>query len=354
MGQEKKHLQGMAAAQGIPHAGVLIGSDVVMSAPPALRQKALRLVASKFALTTRMDAYQQEGGGEGGEGGRAFRAECEDKIMKWQEPSKGKEKKALPVPEMQARKKRAGKRVSKAKERFAMTEMRKEHGRRYAAFPLCLPSSLPPTLPLHTLKTPSYILSQPSLPSLSFPSLFPSPLISFRAFGGASAGAEYGDEAMGMDTGACFQVLFPPSLSSFLPSPHRTATFPRTPDVCYPLPPSPPALRPSLPPLGMLGSQGGRLRLPGAKEQKQNIGKKKKEEMAKMAGGGGSGGGRVVLDMGGGSGATGGMASSLVFTPTQGLELVNPNAMEEKKRRLEEANKSWFDSNSGFMSAKPK
>ncbi|GAB5031100.1 u4 u6 small nuclear ribonucleoprotein prp31-like [Nannochloropsis oceanica] len=241
MGQEKKHLQGMAAAQGIPHAGVLIGSDVVMSAPPALRQKALRLVARRR--------------GGGGEGGRAFRAECEDKIMKWQEPSKGKEKKALPVPEMQARKKRAGKRVSKAKERFAMTEMRKEHGR--------------------------------------------------RAFGGASAGAEYGDEAMGMDT-------------------------------------------------GMLGSQGGRLRLPGAKEQKQNIGKKKKEEMAKMAGGGGSGGGRVVLDMGGGSGATGGMASSLVFTPTQGLELVNPNAMEEKKRRLEEANKSWFDSNSGFMSAKPK
>lgn len=104
----------------------------------------------------------------------------------------------------------------------------------------------------------------------------------------------------------------------------------------------------------MLGAQGGRLRLPGAKEQKQSIGKKKKGELAKMMGGGGSGGGRGVLNMGGGSGATNGMASSLVFTPTQGLELLNPSAVEERRRRVEEANKSWFDSNSGFMSAKPR
>jgi hypothetical protein len=48
------------------------------------------------------------------------------------------------------------------------------------------------------------------------------------------------------------------------------------------------------------------------------------------------------------------MASSLVFTPTQGLELHNPLAMEERKRKLEEANKSWFDNASGFMSARPK
>lgn len=28
MGQEKKALQGLAAAQGIPHAGVILGSEV--------------------------------------------------------------------------------------------------------------------------------------------------------------------------------------------------------------------------------------------------------------------------------------------------------------------------------------
>ena len=63
---------------------------------------------------------------------------------------------------------------------------------------------------------------------------------------------------------------------------------------------------------------------------------------------------KAVKGIGGSSGATSGMASSLVFTPTQGLELHNPLAMEERKRKLEEANKSWFDNASGFMSARPK
>lgn len=40
------------------------------------------------------------------------------------------------------------------------------------------------------------------------------------------------------------------------------------------------------------------------------------------------------------------------FLYSQGLELVNPNADAEKK--VKEANKKWFDSSSGFMSAKPK
>jgi U4/U6 small nuclear ribonucleoprotein PRP31 len=51
------------------------------------------------------------------------------------------------------------------------------------------------------------------------------------------------------------------------------------------------------------------------------------------------------------SGQTGGMSSSLVFTPVQGLELVNPQAAQEK---VKEANKKWFDSYSGFLSAVPK
>eukprot|EP01040_Poterioochromonas_malhamensis_P010945 gene10945-11930_t len=51
------------------------------------------------------------------------------------------------------------------------------------------------------------------------------------------------------------------------------------------------------------------------------------------------------------SGQTNGMSSSLVFTPVQGLELVNPNAAAE---RVKEANKKWFDAHSGFISALPK
>ena len=51
------------------------------------------------------------------------------------------------------------------------------------------------------------------------------------------------------------------------------------------------------------------------------------------------------------SGQTGGMSSSLAFTPVQGLELVNPNAAAE---RVKEANRKWFDAHSGFLSAMPK
>ena len=49
-------------------------------------------------------------------------------------------------------------------------------------------------------------------------------------------------------------------------------------------------------------------------------------------------------------GHTNGLSSSLVFTPVQGLELVNPNAAAE---RVKAANNKWFNANSGFMSAAP-
>lgn len=52
-----------------------------------------------------------------------------------------------------------------------------------------------------------------------------------------------------------------------------------------------------------------------------------------------------------GKGGTSGMASSMVFTPVQGMELVNPDA---NKERVANANKQWFSNNAGFQSALPK
>jgi U4/U6 small nuclear ribonucleoprotein PRP31 len=48
---------------------------------------------------------------------------------------------------------------------------------------------------------------------------------------------------------------------------------------------------------------------------------------------------------------TSGLASSMVFTPAQGMELVNPEAAKE---RVKQANKKWFSENAGFQSALPK
>jgi U4/U6 small nuclear ribonucleoprotein PRP31 len=84
--------------------------------------------------------------------------------------------------------------------------------------------------------------------------------------------------------------------------------------------------------MGLLSAKGqsGKIRAPQRKEVK--LAKKQKVISAS-------------------SGQTNGLSSSLVFTPVQGLELVNPNAAAD---RVKEANKKWFDTSSGFMSAAPK
>ena len=49
--------------------------------------------------------------------------------------------------------------------------------------------------------------------------------------------------------------------------------------------------------------------------------------------------------------AQSGLASSMVFTPVQGMELVDPDAGRD---RVKEANRKWFGDNAGFKSALPK
>ena len=46
-----------------------------------------------------------------------------------------------------------------------------------------------------------------------------------------------------------------------------------------------------------------------------------------------------------------GMASSVAFTPVQGLEIMNPAAAEAK---VNAANQKYFSATSGFLSVKPK
>mmetsp|Transcript_27044 Transcript_27044/g.27284 ORF Transcript_27044/g.27284 Transcript_27044/m.27284 type:complete len:498 (-) Transcript_27044:31-1524(-) len=86
--------------------------------------------------------------------------------------------------------------------------------------------------------------------------------------------------------------------------------------------------------LGMIGSGGdGAGKIRAVQKKEVHLAKKMKKAVSMS------------------SGKTNGLSSSLVFTPVQGLELVNPNAAAE---RVREANKKWFDTNSGFLSAAPK
>ncbi|KAL3903914.1 MAG: hypothetical protein SGPRY_011486 [Prymnesium sp.] len=81
--------------------------------------------------------------------------------------------------------------------------------------------------------------------------------------------------------------------------------------------------------VGMLGKgqQTGKVRV-SAKEQKLLSEKNKKRAMS-----------------GGGSGATNGLASSLAFTPVQGIELVNPNANNDSK----EGTETYFTKTAAFF-----
>ncbi len=229
MGQEKKNLVGLSNTSIALHTGVLYYCDIVQACPPYLRKKALKVVAGKVTLATRIDTYQTTF--DGSEGDR-LRRDLVDKLEKMDEPDQARTKKALPIPEEKKRAKRGGQRVRKLKESFMVTELRKQQNK-----------------------------------------------MVFSADGG-----EYGDSAMGFDN-------------------------------------------------GMVGAREGTGKVRAAQAKESKFMKRQKKAVTVS------------------SGQTNGLSSSLVFTPVQGLELVNPNAAAE---RVREANNKWFSSQTGFLSAAPK
>ena len=94
--------------------------------PADLRKKAARVVASKCSLAARVDGFHEN---TDGSVGQQLRENVEGKFDKWLEPPPLKETKALPRPDDAPRKKRGGRRVRKMKEKFAITEMRRQANR---------------------------------------------------------------------------------------------------------------------------------------------------------------------------------------------------------------------------------
>ena len=125
LGSRKKNLAGFSTTTAQPHAGFLSACALVQGTPPALRQRATRLVAGKAALLARVDAYGED---PSGSVGTTMREEMVKKIDKWQEPPPAKIARPLPVPDMEPKKRRGGKRQRKMKERYGASEMRKVRG----------------------------------------------------------------------------------------------------------------------------------------------------------------------------------------------------------------------------------
>lgn len=126
LGQQKKSLSGFSQTSTLPHTGFVYYSEIVQNLPPDLRRKTSRIVGSKCALAARVDSFHES---LNGSVGQDYLDEIEKKIEKMQEAAPVKAIKALPAPVDAPKKKRGGRRVRKMKERYAVTELRKQANR---------------------------------------------------------------------------------------------------------------------------------------------------------------------------------------------------------------------------------
>lgn len=126
LGSQRKTLTGFSTTAIMPHTGFVYSCDIVQNTPADLRRKAARLVAAKCAIVSRVDSFHQS---TSGDVGHSLREDIERKLDKLQEPPPVKQVKPLPAPIDQPHKKRGGRRVRKMKERYAITELRKQANR---------------------------------------------------------------------------------------------------------------------------------------------------------------------------------------------------------------------------------
>jgi len=126
LGQSKERRSGFSTATQLPHTGMIYYSQLVQDCPPDLRRKVARVVGAKVTLAARVDSFHQA---TDGSVGLDYREEIIKKIEKFQEPPSTKTVRTLPVPLDAAKKKRGGRRVRQMKERYAVTELRKQANR---------------------------------------------------------------------------------------------------------------------------------------------------------------------------------------------------------------------------------
>lgn len=106
--------------------GFLYYCDLIQSVPEDVRKQALRQVSGKLILAARIDSVHES---QSGEKGLLFKDELLKKMDKLSEPPDLKDVKALPAPDDPAKSRRGGKKVRKAKEKYAITELQKLRNR---------------------------------------------------------------------------------------------------------------------------------------------------------------------------------------------------------------------------------
>ncbi|KAL1954648.1 hypothetical protein VTO42DRAFT_842 [Malbranchea cinnamomea] len=126
LGSKKQAHAGLATNVGVRQQGFLYHSPIIQEIPNDLKRQAMRIVSAKIVLAARVDRMHASRDGSTGE---KLKQECIERLEKLTEPPPNKGPKPLPVPDDKPSRKRGGRRVRKAKEAFAMTELRKAQNR---------------------------------------------------------------------------------------------------------------------------------------------------------------------------------------------------------------------------------
>lgn len=180
LGAKRKTLSGFSTANAALHQGFIYACEIMEQCPEEFRSKAARLVGAKCSLLARSDAYGTDPSGSSGaamkvdpshtqalqfgpkhtsppfhsscqsvvfgdrqisspanlvlckvcpDRTQCFQEEMLQKIEKWQELPPGKTKNVLPVPDLEPKKRRGGKRSRKLKEKYGVTDMQKAQNR---------------------------------------------------------------------------------------------------------------------------------------------------------------------------------------------------------------------------------
>lgn len=122
----KQAAHGLATNTRVRRQGHLYFCPLVQLVPPDHRNQAMRIVSGKLSLAARMDLVYSSPDGSAGE---KFKQECDERIEKLTIKAPGAKTRALPAPDDKLARKRGGRRARKAKEQFAMTDLRKAQNR---------------------------------------------------------------------------------------------------------------------------------------------------------------------------------------------------------------------------------
>lgn len=113
---------------GVRQEGYLFASDMIQKFPVSVHKQMLRMLCAKVSLAARVDAGQKNGD-RNTILAHKWKAELSKKARKLSEAPSISETKALPIPEDQPKKKRAGRKFRKYKEKFRLSHVRQLQNR---------------------------------------------------------------------------------------------------------------------------------------------------------------------------------------------------------------------------------